>query len=125
MGTTNSQKKSPPNSATTNKQEGDLWNLDQEYYDRSLDMVARVRAAKEAAQRKSEAFGDVSEYEVTTICGQKKNTPGEDKKHQPPDPDRLTELEGPAPEIRSSLRQTTLEFGLDTLRSSTHREEYE
>lgn len=44
----------------------------EEYYDRSLDMVTRVRAAKEAAQRKIESFGDVSEYEVTTICSQRK-----------------------------------------------------
>jgi hypothetical protein len=44
------------------------------YFDRSFDMVARVRAAKEAAQRKIEEFGDVSEYEITTVQGQKKQT---------------------------------------------------
>jgi hypothetical protein len=35
------------------------------------DMVARVRAAKAAAQRKMESFGDVSEYEVRQIVGQR------------------------------------------------------
>ncbi len=42
---------------------------DDQYIDRSLDHVARVRAAKEAAQREMEAFGDVSEYDVTIIQG--------------------------------------------------------
>jgi hypothetical protein len=45
---------------------------DDQYIDRSLDHVARVRAAKEAAQREMEAFGDVSEYDVTIIQGQLK-----------------------------------------------------
>lgn len=42
------------------------------YMDHSNDLVARVRRAKEAAQREMESFGDVSEYEVTKIYGQKK-----------------------------------------------------
>jgi hypothetical protein len=41
------------------------------YMDRSGDLVARVRRAKDAAQREMESFGDVSEYEVTNIHGQK------------------------------------------------------
>lgn len=44
----------------------------EEYMDRSNDHVARVRAAKEAAQREMESFGDVSEYDITTIQGQLK-----------------------------------------------------
>jgi hypothetical protein len=48
---------------------------DDQYIDRSLDHVARVRAAKEAAQREMEAFGDVSEYDVTIIQGQLKEEP--------------------------------------------------
>lgn len=48
---------------------------DEEYMDRSIDHVARVRAAKEAAQREMETFGDVSEYEVTAIQGLLKETP--------------------------------------------------
>ena len=51
------------------------------YYDRSMDMVARIRAAKEAAQREMEEFGDVSEYEVRIICGQKRETPDMESKH--------------------------------------------
>ena len=43
--------------------------------DRSNDHVARVRAAREAAQREMESFGDVSEYEITIIQGQLKDEP--------------------------------------------------
>ena len=50
---------------------------DREYYDDSDDQVARVRAAKAAAQRKMEAFGDPSEYEITIIQGQKKGGPSD------------------------------------------------
>jgi hypothetical protein len=41
------------------------------YIDRPFDLVARVRAAKEAAQREMETFGHVSEYEIRKIYGQK------------------------------------------------------
>ena len=44
----------------------------EEHMDRSFDHVARVREAREAAQHEMESFGDVSEYEVTTIQGQLK-----------------------------------------------------
>jgi hypothetical protein len=47
----------------------------EEHMDRSIDHVARVRAAREAAQHEMESFGDVSEYEVTTIRGQLKEEP--------------------------------------------------
>jgi hypothetical protein len=43
--------------------------------DRSNDQVARVRAAKEAAQREMESFGDVSEYDITILQGQMKVEP--------------------------------------------------
>jgi hypothetical protein len=43
--------------------------------DRSNDHVARVRAAKEAAQREMESFGDVSEYDIAIIRGQLKEEP--------------------------------------------------
>jgi hypothetical protein len=43
--------------------------------DRSVDHVARVRAAREAAQREMESFGDVSEYDITIIRGQLKEEP--------------------------------------------------
>ncbi len=84
MDTANSQKKSPRNSARNERnnlemdqptsQRGPVTELDcEQYLDRSIDLVARVRAAKEAAQRQIEAFGDVSEYEITKIYGQKKD----------------------------------------------------
>jgi hypothetical protein len=38
--------------------------------DRSVDHVSRVRAAREAAQREIDAFGDVSEYEIRKVYGQ-------------------------------------------------------
>jgi hypothetical protein len=43
--------------------------------DRSGDHVARVRTAKEAAQREMESFGDVSEYDITIIQGQLREEP--------------------------------------------------
>jgi hypothetical protein len=43
--------------------------------DRSIDHVARVRAAREAGQREMESFGDVSEYDVTILQGQLKEEP--------------------------------------------------
>lgn len=90
MDTQNSQKRSPRDSAKT-KQEATAApdagakrrrhnpGLDDEpYYDRSLDHVARVRAAREAAQRRMEEFGDISEYNVTIIQGQLKEEPEQD-----------------------------------------------
>jgi len=82
--TTNSQKKSPRNSVKNKRNTVDaaqaepprvpVTDLDYEQFvDRSIDLVARVRAAKEVAQRKMEEFGDPSEYEITKIYGQKKD----------------------------------------------------
>ncbi|MHB1936792.1 MAG: hypothetical protein ACYCOR_09410 [Acidobacteriaceae bacterium] len=48
---------------------------EEKYMDRSLDMVVRVRGAKEAARREMEPFGDVSEYEITTLQGMKNRQP--------------------------------------------------
>ena len=45
---------------------------DEKYMDYSIDHVARVRAAKEAAQREMESFGDVSKYDVVILQGQPK-----------------------------------------------------
>lgn len=44
--------------------------------DYSTGMVARVRAAKEAAQLEMGSFGDVSEYDITILQGQRKEEPG-------------------------------------------------
>ncbi len=43
--------------------------------DFSSDHVARVRAAKAAAQREMESFGDPSEYDVVVLQGQLKEEP--------------------------------------------------
>ncbi len=57
-------------------------DLDHEQYiDHSIDLVARVRAAKQAAQREMETFGDVSEYEIRKIYGQKTELPYPDHYH--------------------------------------------
>ncbi len=79
MDTPNSQKKSPRSSRKSEQSTTALRERprqhdedlgDETYIDRTFDHVARVRAAREAAQRRMEAFGDPSEYEVTIICGQ-------------------------------------------------------
>lgn len=44
---------------------------DDRYTDRSGDLVARVRAAREAAQRRMDVFGNPSEYEVRVVRGRK------------------------------------------------------
>ena len=87
MDTQNSPKKSPRNSAKSRRDATEVpeasrpprKNFDdsdeEKYMDRSFDMVARVRAAKEAARREMESFGDVSEYEITTLQGMKNRQP--------------------------------------------------
>ena len=86
MDTQNSQKKSPRSSARSKQESagipatprphrGGFGGPDDEYMDRSIDHVARVRAAREAAQRAMESFGDVSEYDVTIFQGQLKVEP--------------------------------------------------
>ena len=87
MDTQNSQKKSPRNSAKSKRDATEVSetsrpprkNFDdpeeEKYMDRSFDMVARVRAAKEAARREMESFGDVSEYEIEILQGQKAQHP--------------------------------------------------
>ena len=87
MDTLNSQKKSPRSSSkskqdTSGKPDAfrqprnSFDDLEEEMYlDRSNDQVARVRAAKDAAKREMESFGDVSEYDVTILQGQLKVEP--------------------------------------------------
>jgi hypothetical protein len=43
----------------------------EQYLERSFYLVARVRSAREEAQREMEAFGNVSEYEIRKIYGQR------------------------------------------------------
>jgi hypothetical protein len=81
--TRNSQKKSPRTTAKSRQQSSGNPETpethrkpfvdteeEENHMDYSLDHVARVRAAKDAAQREMESFGDVSEYDITTIRGQ-------------------------------------------------------
>ena len=81
MDTQNSQKKSRRSSGMSERSnqarpQSSVTDFDhEEYMDRSLDHVARVRAAKEAAQREMESFGDISEYDITMIQGQLKEEP--------------------------------------------------
>ena len=85
MDTRNSQKKSPRSSAKSKQDTTRAPEISQpyrkpsvdpddeeKYMDYSFDHVARVRAARGAAQRAMESFGDVSEYDITIIQGQLK-----------------------------------------------------
>jgi hypothetical protein len=79
--TTNSQKKSAHNSMKSERNPADRppaarspstrTDDDDLYVERTFDLVARIRATREAAQREMESFGDVSEYTVTQLYGQK------------------------------------------------------
>jgi hypothetical protein len=84
--TQSSQKRSPRSSAKSERNRPGMGQQEQphrpvldfdheEYMDRSIDHVARVRAAKEAAQREMESFGDVSEYDITILHGQLNEEP--------------------------------------------------
>ena len=87
MDTLNSQKKSPRDSAMSEQDTSEMPvasapprtqsddPAEDKYTYRSFDLVARVRAAKAAAQREMESFGDVSEYDVTILHGQKLEAP--------------------------------------------------
>jgi hypothetical protein len=83
VGTANSQRKSPRSSAKSERSTASIGDTpvqprrapivyDEDYMDRSTDLVARVRAARDAAQREMESFGDPSEYDITIIHGQKR-----------------------------------------------------
>ena len=80
----NSQRRSPRSSAKSKQDSSStsgtphrpLTEAEQkQYMDFSGDHVARVRAAKAAAQREMESFGDVSEYDVVILQGQLKEEP--------------------------------------------------
>jgi hypothetical protein len=53
----------------------DDFDEEEKYIDRSGDHVARVREAREAAQREMESFGDISEYDITVIQGRLREAP--------------------------------------------------
>ncbi len=66
MKITSSQSPTPQENNTANEK-----NRQQQLPFYEDDLVARVRAAKAAAQREMESFGDVSEYEIRKIHGQR------------------------------------------------------
>ena len=83
MDTRNSQKKSP-RSSVKSKQDSSgapatvrplTETEEKQFLDFSSDHVARVRAAKAAAQREMKSFGDPSEYDVVILQGQLKEEP--------------------------------------------------
>ena len=48
---------------------------DGDHYEDSQDMIERIRRLREAAEQKMNAFGDVSEYDITIIQGQLREEP--------------------------------------------------
>jgi len=54
------------------------------YLDNSFDLVTRIRAAREQYQRELEAFGNVSEYEIRKIYGQRTDINYDDVKDDTP-----------------------------------------
>ena len=46
---------------------------DSEHYEDSRDMIERIRKLREAAERKMNAFGDPSEYDIRIIHGRIKD----------------------------------------------------
>jgi hypothetical protein len=103
----------------------------EQYLDRSFDLVARVHAAREAAQREMEAFGDVSEYEIRKIYGQRTDIRYDhpEKKAEEPAAAQHEERQdiseerhrGDAP--NDDHRQSTFDFKADDTANHPQREE--
>jgi hypothetical protein len=93
----------------------------------SFDLVARVRAAREAAESEMRKFGKVSEYEVRKVYGQRadlnyddESVPGlpDPQVHQQPDHHpRIT------PSEEKNPAQGTLDFEAQNSRHSRSSEE--
>ena len=47
-------------------------NRDNEHFDDSQDMIARIRKLREAAEKKRNAFGDPADYNVRIVRGRKR-----------------------------------------------------
>lgn len=76
MEITTSQSKTQEVPAKAEPTPGQFSQSDDRYMDRSDDLVARVRAAREAAQRRMDAFGNVSEYQVRVVRSRKSEPQG-------------------------------------------------
>jgi hypothetical protein len=78
------------------------------YLEHSIDLVARVRAARETAEREMETFGHVSEYEIRKIYGQRSGQPYGAQ-------EQIADTEIPATEpAQYSVREHTPEHVLET-----------
>lgn len=103
----------------------------EQYLDRSFDLVARVRAAREAAQHEMEAFGDVSEYEIRKIYGQRTDITYDDveKTAEEPKPSPHGDRESVSHERQggdaseSDRRQSVFDFKAEDATSQPRREE--
>jgi hypothetical protein len=86
------------------------------HLDYSDDLAARVRQAKEAAQKELEAFGDASEYEIRKICGQRTDITYNDEEGNTvvlikPEPGNTAPLDSSRKDTRKNVdRQISLEF---------------
>jgi hypothetical protein len=55
-------------------------NAQEQYEDRTPDLIERIRKMRDAAQREMDKFGDPADYDTRVIIGQKKST-GESPAH--------------------------------------------
>jgi hypothetical protein len=49
-------------------------NVQDQYEDRTPDLIERIRKMREAAQREMDKFGDPAGYDTRIIVGRKKST---------------------------------------------------
>jgi hypothetical protein len=86
------------------------------YIDRPFDLVARVEAARDLAQREMETFGQVSEYEIRKIYGQKTeftyDTGDQERTEVPPPPVEARER-SPLRENRKQAEANRSQASLD------------
>ena len=86
------------------------------YIDRPFDLVARVEGARDLAQREMETFGQVSEYEIRKIYGQKTelsyDTGNQERTQAPPPPVEAPE-QSPLRENRKQAEANKSQASLD------------
>jgi hypothetical protein len=83
-------------------------HLDHDYeQEHSFDLVAQVRAAREAAQREMETFGNVAEYEIRKIYGQRSDLNYDDESATTPreHPEQVRKHDGDFSAQRESPRE--------------------
>jgi hypothetical protein len=81
-------------------------HTEDQYLDRTPDLVAKVRAMREAADREMDRFTCVADYDVRRVVGQgPKATPVPVETVPPPAPDRPKKSTS-----KSATTQTSIEF---------------